>query len=185
LAGLAIVVAGAGVVHADGVTSIRVTSERMTERDGPWLELDPILATRLESFDAERDSKATTIEVGSRAKLTLDGEWWSAGPRMLGNGRIADRDVWGNGWTAGVRGSYDLGPLELGAGASVSQIDTPYGSGRYRDLSVSVTHRFHWSKHVPGWITLSLTRRTWATDQPPPDGEEDSTTLMLSVGGSF
>lgn len=182
---LLLLVVSADVVHVDGDTSIRVTSELMTERDGPWLQLDPQLPIKLESFDAERDGKSTTLELGTRAKLTLDGEWWSSGPRMLGGGRIADRDVRGNGWSAGVRGSYDLGPVVLEVGISGSSIDTPYGSGRYRDYTVALTRRFHWTRNIPGWISLSVGRRVWHKDKPPPPGEEDSTTLMLSVGGSF
>ncbi len=185
IAPLLLLVASAGVARADDETSIRVTSELMTERDGPWLELDPQLPTKLESFDTERDGKSMTIELGKRAKLSLDGEWWSSGPRMLSGGRIADRDVRGNGWTAGARASYDLGPVELEVGISESSIDTPYGSGRYRDYTVALTRRFHWTKNIPGWVSLSIGRRVWNKEKPPPVGEEDATTLMLSVGGSF
>lgn len=181
---LMILVASAGVARADGDAEIRETSSLMMEGTGPWLELDPQLPTKLESFDAHRERESTTVEVTRKLKLKIDGEWWWSGQRMLGGGRIADRDIAGHGWTAGARIAYDLGPVELEAGVSESGIDTAYGAGRYRDYSVSATHRFRWPYDMPGWISLSANHRTWVTE--PPKGEPRSeTTITLMIGWAF
>ncbi len=105
------------------------------------------------------------------------------GQRILDGGRIADRDIPGHGWSAGVSATYDLGVVELGVGASTHAVDGPYGSGRYHEVSASLTRRFHWARGVPGWISLTLGRRIW--EGTPPDGELDATTLMLNLGGAF
>jgi hypothetical protein len=153
------------------------------ESDGPWLHLDPLLPTKLEPFDAQRDHKGTSIAIGSRLSVTLEGAWWFAGQRPLGDGRIADRDIPGRGWDAGMRVAYNLGPVQVGAGASVHVVDGPYGSGQHRDLSLSLTRQFRWPWRTPGWISLSIGRRQW--QGVAPDGEGDETQLMIGIGWTF
>jgi hypothetical protein len=174
---------GRATAHADGDTEVRATTELTREPDGPWLHLDSLLRTKLEPFDAHRDGKVTSIAIGPRLNVTLEGAWWFAGQRPLGDGRIADRDIPGRGWDAGMRVVYDLGPVQVGAGASIHVVDGPYGSGQHRDLSLSLTRQFRWPGRTPGWISLSIRHRQW--QGVPPTGEANETLLMLGLGWAF
>jgi len=181
---MVLLASGAGTAraedHADA--SVRESSALTDEPDGPWLDLDVLLPPSIESFDATRDGTSTTFERWS-TRMRLEGTWWTAGADVPENG-ATNLDLPGEGWRAAVRLSRALGPVRFTADASLNHIDSRYGRGWYRDLSISIGRTKRLSRWMTGWISLSLGHRAWLGEERP-DGEQDATQIMLSIGTTF
>lgn len=169
-----------GTAHADPNDALHARAERLQEKHGPWLELEPIQAPDLESTDARRDQKLTAIAVGDTLVL-LRGDWWEGDRDDPQHLRV---DQPGRGWRTGVRFARDLGFAKLSAGAMIGHVDTQNGSGTYRQIDVSLSRSVRLSRWMTGFISLGLGWRRWVGVQPPP-GEANGFQTMLTIGTTF
>jgi hypothetical protein len=152
--------------------------------EGPWLHLDPVLPSSLENLGVTHDHQTVTRTLGPDTRIILDGSWWSADPDLPTQG-FAARDVAGQGWRTSLRGSRRLGPVEIGASAALEFVDGRYGRGTFAEVGLSVGKTVKLSRWMTAWISLSLGRRRWLGEGPPPAGEADATQIMLSIGTTF
>jgi hypothetical protein len=185
---LAIVVAPGAHAHAD--VPLDVSADDLVVRDSPslfhdpgepLLELDVVPRPHVVGLGITEDTHRTALQLGPRAKITFSGSSWQgyadAVPRDGAENEIA------RGSRATVGFHYDFGWLQLDATISQNAISSHYGSGSYRDVELRLSKTKRFSRWVSVWIGLSLGRRVW--DGTPPLGEQSSTHIMLSVGGTF
>jgi hypothetical protein len=148
--------------------------------DGPGLVLDPLLRSRLVGLGAVEDGERTELEIGPHTRLVLDGGWWSNDDEDPRHPLI---DSPGRGWEAGLRLSHGLGPVTIGASASVNQIDAQRERGRHVDVGLSLGRSVRLSRWMIGWVSLGIGRRRWLGDAP--EGESDASQVMLTIGTTF
>ena len=148
----------------------------------PLLTLDLVPRPGIAGLGVTEDTDRITLVLGQRATLTLSGASWRGYTDAVPVDGNEDELV--RGARAALRFRYDLGWLQLDASASQNAMSSRYGSGTYRDVSLTISKSHRFSRWVTGWIGLSLANRQW-TGQPPVGEEQSSTTLMLSIGGTF
>lgn len=149
----------------------------------PLLELDVVPRPNVVGLGVTNDTKRTAISLfGKRATITLTGTSWKGYADAVPLDGNEDDIARGSRAAIGFR--YDFGWLQLDAELSQNTLSSRYGSGSYRDVSLTISKSHRFSRWVTGWIALSLGNRRW--DSVPPEGEaESSTTLMLILGLSF
>ncbi len=169
----AVFVAVGSPARADDLQLDKIVARH--ERDAetePYLELDPVFRPNAEGLG--------TLETKHQKQYEL------LGARIVIDGveHTNEVDVPTRGWRAGLRISRDVGPVTVTAGMSVENVQSRYTRGTYREMGIAITKTFKLSRWNTAWISLSVGRRTWYGDQPPP-GEQDATQVMLSVGTTF
>lgn len=83
-------------------------------------------------------------------------------------------------------GSGNRGLLTFAS--SLSDIDTPFGSGRYYDVGVSLIRTTKLSKGRKAWYGITAGRPKWLLDDDqvkPPAGEANAMQVMLVLGFTF
>lgn len=163
--------------HADGALDVHGRAEATDH--APYLELDPVLTTQLRGLGGIEDATRTTFSVGD-VRGVVEGMW-----HENADGALPVLDLETRGWHAGVRLTRAFGRFRIGVGASLDDIDTRFGAGRYYDLGASLTRTFRLSRKRTAWLTLGVGRRTWLGDEPPPAGEADVFQVMLGFGLTF
>lgn len=175
-----VVVALGAQARADGtVEAGRVELRYRGESQGALLELDPmfdpIARPNIEGLGAVETRHSTQYSL-----LGFD---------ILVDGveRRTEIDLESRGFRAGVRLSRDLGPFRLTAGVYRENTQSRFlqGTSRsYTERAIAITKTFKLSRWNTAWVSLSLASRKWDGIKPP-EGEQDSTQLMLSVGTTF
>jgi hypothetical protein len=184
-------VVAAGVVHADDGAPLDVSMDDLAVRESstlfhdpgePQLKLDIIPRPAAIGLGVLEDTQRTALRLGKRAMITASGTSWKGYADAVpfdGN----ESDI-ANGRRTAVGFHYDFGWLQLDAELARSSLSSRFGpSGTYRDVSLRLSKSHRFSRWVTGWIALSVGRRIWEGE--PPEGEEDSTFIMLSIGGTF
>ncbi len=162
--------------HADD--DLRVddaAAEAAPPADSAWNE--PVWRSQLEAFGAPEQVTGSRFGLGPNGFVELAGRLWSNedDPDPM----RPPMDLPGRGGTVTVRAGYDFGRLHLGASASLSEIDTALGAGRYADYGASLTLEL-WGT---AGISVGVGHRQWIGE--PPLGESDATQVMFSFGMSF
>lgn len=152
----------------------------------PQLELDLVPRPNILGLGVVEDTHRTAVTLFKRLTISASGTSWKGYADAVpheGDALPRDPREIANGRSYGVGLSYDAGWLRLDASLSENKLSSQYGSGAYREVSLSIskTHRF--SRWVTGFLSLSIARRTWNT--PPPPGEFNSTYFLLSLGATF
>lgn len=181
-----------GIVLVGSVTAARADDAltmSLVEKYGtrahavPGLTLDPMFRPGIETVGM--------TEVHHEARYDL------FGTQIVVDGveRTSERDTFTRGYRAGLTISRDLGFARLTAGVAVEHLQSSnmlidpnkgtvrFGSGAFLESGIALTRTHQFSRWMTGWISLSLTHRSWLGEPPP--GEQDSTQLMLSVGTTF
>ncbi len=164
---------------APGVT---VRAPRRWQEPGPLLHLDFILPANTEGLGATTEREAYVLELGSSARLAVQGEWWKStlSPQAL---QPDDLDDVSRGWRASYELSYDLGPFRLGGSMTLGHVDGRFERGTYRAVGVSASRTLRLSRWMLAWISLGVGRQQWLGAPPP--GEANRTTVMLRIGTTF
>ncbi len=154
------------------------------EAEKTWLDIDPVFAPQLEGLavgEREVIEKRYRLDRKTVLRLELD-QWTNQGDRAM-----PTFDVRGQGWHAGARLSRNLGFATLSVGASLSDIDTQFGFGRYYDIGGSLIRTVPLSNGRTLWYGITGGRRKWLVDddQQPPAGEANAIQLMLVFGFTF
>ncbi|MEO8702250.1 MAG: hypothetical protein ABI867_19555 [Kofleriaceae bacterium] len=176
---VAIMLVLAGTAHADPTESLRARGERIAEEHGPYLQLEPMRAPDLESFDAKRDQTVTAIAIGNTLVL-LKGDWWE-GDRDDPMHPSVDQP--GNGWRSGIRLARDLGFAKISVGGALGHVDTPNGSGTYRQVDLALSRSKRFSRWMTGFVAFGVGFRRWYGIPPP--GEANGHQVMLTIGTTF
>lgn len=158
------------------------TSSLFHDPGAPLLTLDIVPRPNVVGLGVTEDTKRTAIQLGPRAKIMMTGTSWKGYADAVPTDGVPENDV-ANGTRMAIGFQYDFGWLQLDAWASQNVLSSQYGSGAYRDVSLTISKSHRFSRWVTGWIGLSIGRRTWTTD--PPDGEDNATTIMLTIGATF
>lgn len=175
-----------GSAHADDdATRLAERYEASDALPAPVLEIDPVFRPTVEGLATKEVHHTARYDLfGTR--ITLDGVE-----------RLDETDVASRGWRTELKLRRDLGFAMLTAGLSLENIQSTnivrtaeqgeqrFGSRTYVDMGVALTRTFKLSRWHTAWISLSLGRRRWLGDGPPPPGEQDSTQVMLSIGTTF
>lgn len=175
-------------VHADELATSLVEKYGTSDRGEPGLVLDPMFRPGIETIGM------TEVRHESRHDLF--------GTQIIVDGveRSSERDTFTRGYRASLTLSRDLGFARLSAGVAVDSLQSTnmlsgpdrgegtdravrFGSGTFLESSVALTRSHKFSRWMTGWISLSLTHRSWIGEPPP--GEQSSTQLMLSIGTTF
>jgi hypothetical protein len=175
----------------DALTTSLVERYGTDDHAEPGLTLDPMFRPGIETVGMK--------EVHHETRYDL------FGTQIVVNGveRASERDSFTRGYRAGITISRDLGFARLSAGIALDHLQSsnmlvgPYdptaanperaqrfGSATFIESGVALTRTHRFSRWMTGWISLSLTQRTYLGDATPP-GERSSTQLMLSVGTTF
>lgn len=149
------------------------------ESQGPLLELDPV-------FDP---IARPNMEGLGTAETRHSSHYQLLGFDILVDGveRVNEVDTPHRGYRAGLRLSRDLGPFRLTAGYFRENTQSRFLEGtsrNYTERAIAITKTFKLSRWNTAWISLSLASRKWDGERPP-EGEQDSTQLMLSIGTTF
>jgi len=116
--------------------------------------------------------------------------------------RASERDTFTRGYRASLSISRDLGFARLTAGVALDSLQSTnmlvgpsqgegsdravrYGSATFLERGIALTRTHRFSRWMTGWISLSLTQRTYLGDAVPPGEQKNETRLMLSVGTTF
>lgn len=160
-----VVVCFAGLAHADG---IRVRHLEAPPAE-PLLHLDP---TRAEAEGGLVERQTTLIEVGPRARLATETQWWKTGlaPSMF------EPDLVTSGWRAAAELSYDLGPFSVGVNASL----THDGATSHRAVGLFAFRTFRLSRWTKLWIILGL-----SYEQLEGATTASGASAGLRIGGTF
>ncbi|MBA2544358.1 MAG: hypothetical protein H0V17_32245 [Deltaproteobacteria bacterium] len=169
-----------GTAFADDALHARVEAEA----EKTWLDIDPVFAPQLEGLTVgEREvvEKRYKLDRKTVLRLELD-QWTNQGDRAL-----PALDVRAQGWHASVRISRDLGFATLSLGASLADIDSQFGFGRYYEIGASLLRTVELSNGRKAWYGLTAGRRKWLVDddQQPPAGEANAMQLMFVFGFTF
>jgi hypothetical protein len=168
--------------YADETSGITANARhRWEHQQEPLLHLDEILPVNAEGVGARTERETHVLDLGPRARMALESEWWKSTltPQLFG----PDVDDIARGWHATYELSYDLGWFRLGANLSVGEVDTRYERGMYQILGVSAYRTFRISRWMLAWISVGVWRQQWFGAPPP--GESNSTTVGLSLGATF
>jgi hypothetical protein len=172
-------VAGAPTARGDGEVEVREGGALL--EPGPRLELDPVLPPLLQGLGATEEADRAELRIGADTRVLLEGVRWIHDDAAA----LPHVDLPARGWRAAVRLSHDLGFARVEAGASLNEVDSRFGSGRYVDLGLSIRRTFRLSRWMTAWISLGVGRRRWLGAGQPPAGESDATEVMLRVGTTF
>ncbi|MDX2089631.1 MAG: hypothetical protein SFX73_17380 [Kofleriaceae bacterium] len=156
--------------RADDVVGVRERAWFRPDEE-PLLHVDPVWRPQ-RALDATTDTTRVAYFIAGTAVAFERSAWTDT-----------TSGIPGDGWGTTLRVSRQLGPLRIGGYASYQRLDTRLARGEYIDLGVSVGRTFTLSKWMTAWIALSLGTRRWQGSPPP--GEQNETTLMLSVGTTF
>ncbi len=173
---IALVIACTANAHADTALEARANAE--AERT--YLDIDPVFAPQLEGLAGQHQIERKTYALDRKTLLTIELDQWANQ-----DGVLPDMDVRGQGWKAGVRLTRDFGWVTVTLHGSISDVDTQFGFGRYRDLGVSVMHVVQRKAGKKLWFGLSFGQRKWLGEAAPPAGEADGKQAMLVLGWTF
>lgn len=162
--------------------SVRDSGSLFHDPAEPLLKLDVVPRPTIVGLGVTEDTHRTAIRIGPRATLTMSGTAWKGYTDAVPRDGTPEIDV-ARGSRAAIGVSYDFGWLQLDAQISQNVLSSRYGSGSYRDFSLTISKSHRFSRWVTGWIALSIGHRQW--DGEAPDGEADATHVMLSIGGTF
>jgi hypothetical protein len=166
---------------ADDALHARVEAEA----EKTWLDLDPVFAPQLEGLTVgEREVTERRYRIDRETVLRLELDQWS----NQGDRALPTFDVRGQGWHAGARLTRDLGFAIMTLGASLGDVDTQFGFGRYYDVGVSLIRTTKLSKGRRAWYGITAGRRKWLLDDDqvkPPAGEANALQVMLVLGFTF
>jgi hypothetical protein len=166
-----------------------VTADELALRDSslfhdpgePLLKLDLVPRPNVVGLGVAEDTQRTAFRLGKRATINATATSWKgytdAVPLDGAESAVA------RGQRAAIGFSYDFGWLQLDASLSDNSLSSRYGSGQYRDVSLTLSKSHQFSRWVRGWIGLTIGHREWVGI--PPAGESNSSFLMLSIGGTF
>jgi len=170
--------------EADDATSgLTVRAPRRWEAPPqPLLHLDVILPVNAEGVGATTGREAHVLELGPRARMVAEGEWWKSTltPHRFGPD---DFDDVAHGWRAAYELSYDLGPFRLGASVGLGHVDSRFERGTYRIIEVSAYRTFRLSRWMLAWVSLGVGHQQWSGVPPP--GESSGTKVGLRIGTTF
>jgi hypothetical protein len=167
-------------ISADDL-SVRESPSLFHDPGEPLLKLDVVPRPNIVGLGVTEDTHRTAISVGPRAKIMMTGTSWKGYADTVP--RDGNENDIARGSRAAIGFAYDFGWLQLDAELSENVLSSPYASGSYRDVSLRISKSHRFSRWVTGWIGLSIGNRTWDGDAPT--GEENSTYIMLTIGGTF
>ena len=164
----------------DGVTAVRERGllDPSTE---PLLELDRTWRPNA-TLDAPETTTRASLRLGANTVATFEASQWSLASTDPSLGPPPENTT-GDGWGAAVRLVRKLGPLWVGGYASYQALDTWDLRGTYVDLGLSIGYTVRLSRWMNAWIALGIERRIW--QGPPPPGEANATSFMLTIGTTF
>lgn len=164
--------------------TVEVHERLLIHDDGePLLQLDLVPRPNIVGLGVSEDTHRAAFDVTKSLRIVGSTTSWTG----YQDGTPLDaayEPVVARGWNARVGLHVDLPlGLELDAGVSENRLDSRYGSGRYRERSLSLSKKHRFSRWVTGFIALSIGQREWVG--APPVGESNDTHAMLTIGGTF
>lgn len=171
----------ADVADVDDDAAVTGSRERWASPE-PQLHLDFVPPVNAEGPGASARHRTGVWDLGPRARLAVQGDWWKAPltPQVPGPDDFDDLTL---GWQAATELSYDLGPFRIGANLAVGHVDGRFERGTYQIVGVAIFRTFELSRWMHAWISLGVGRQQWVGSPPP--GEADATVIGLSIGTTF
>lgn len=161
---------GVSRAHADDATELHEGLTR--EPTGPLLQIESMLRSNPEGFDALVKHESVDFELGPRTRARALANAWT---NPLFNGE---------GWGTTLRLVHDFKVIQFSVEAGYQRVDSTFAHGGYAFVGLSLTRTLRLSKWMTAWISLSVGKRRWLGQQPPP-GEADDTAVMLNLGTTF
>jgi len=156
--------------QADETTELHEGLTR--EEAGPLLHLDSMLRSNPEGLDADVKRESVDFDLGPRTRARVEANTWT---NPLFNGE---------GWGTTLRLVHDFKVIQFSVEAGYQRVDSTFAHGGYALVGLSLTRTLRLSKWMTAWISLSVGKRRWLGQQPPP-GEADDTAVMLNIGTTF
>jgi hypothetical protein len=175
----AVAVAGilvSGWARADDAASVTATerSPLLHPDDDAMLRIDPMFAPVFRGIVNVDEATLARIDASAHSVIEVDVARISA-----------ERDVRERGWSVGVRVVHDFGWFSGVLSARLENTDSRYAGGTYYDVGFTLAKSKQLSRWKTAWISLSIGKRHWFGDNPPPGETKDSAGAMLSIGTTF
>lgn len=177
------------IAHADDPPpdlddlSVSESSSLLHDPGEPLLTLDVVPRPNAIGLGVTEDTHRAAIKLGPRATLYTTGTGWQGyldAVPIDGN-----EDPEARGWSTGIGFAYDFGWLQLDASITENTMSSRFGgSGRYRDVQLTLSKSKKLTSWLTGFIALSIGNRTWE-GEPPPGEPRSSSHFMLSVGAKW